>query len=645
MKKCTLCGVVILIVLMLISSCQSTEKHEVKSPDGSLCFKVKQSEESGSWLYQVTWNGKTLVSSSLLGFTLVSGEVIPAGYHVKSVEYKVIDEIWKPVYGEQENYRDHANELLINFSKDQSGEKNFGIRIRAYNEGVAFRYEFYAVEEVKIEKELTTFSLDENAKVWVSEKAQSAIFKTSIGALKTDKEYERPLLVECNDSVFLALGEAGLENFSRMKFSTDASEKGVLHASLSSGNDGRCTAVLDSLNNCTPWRYIMAGHNASEILQHNFLLLNLNKPNQLKDISWIKPGKVLREVTLTTKGAKACIDFAKRNNLQYVLFDAGWYGPENDAKSDATTVTVDPDRSKGPLDMPFVLNYAKENGIGIILYVNHKAIEQQESEIFPLYRSWGIKGIKYGFVNVGSQYWTKWMHHSIKHAAEYQLMVDVHDEYRPTGLSRTYPHLMTQEGIRGDEESPTNEMVINTVFTRMIAGAGDHTNCYHADRVEAKMGSRVSQMAKMICIYSPWQFVYWYDRPANSPSKVGGAGKTESYIIENRESDFYKEIPTTWNESRIVEGYPGKYVLIERRNGDTWYIGGLTGTDEKIFEVPLDFLSPDVKYKATIYSDTLLVKDNRKEVKIEERIVSSSDKFLQKVHPMNGFAIIIKPEQ
>lgn len=189
----------------------------------------------------------------------------------------------------------------------------------------------------------------------------------------------------------------------------------------------------------------------------------------------------MREVTLTTEGGKALVDFAVKRNLQYIHFDAGWYGFEYDKASDATTVTLDPRRNPkiDALNLKEVVAYAKQHGIGVMLYVNQRALQQQLDEILPLYKSWGISGIKFGFVQVGSQVWTKWMHEAVKKCADYGLMVDIHDEYRPTGFSRTYPNLMTQEGIRGNEEFPDATHNVTLPFTRFVAGAADYTICYY----------------------------------------------------------------------------------------------------------------------------------------------------------------------
>lgn len=236
--------------------------------------------------------------------------------------------------------------------------------------------------------------------------------------------------------------------------------------------------------------------------------------------------------------------------------------------------------------------------------------------------------MKYGFVNVGDQYATAWLHQAVRKAAKYELMVDIHDEYRPTGYSRTYPNLLTQEGIRGDEESPSLDQTIYTLYNRMICGAGDYTNCYFAERVTEKMGGRAAQLAKLVAIYSPWQFVYWYDRPEKSPRRAGGAGSAESVIKTDAATRFYNSIPTVWDETRFLEGEMGKYAVVARRSGSDWYVSLLNAGDKKQISLPLDFLKNKKGYAATLYyqasekkKDVVDIKkiklDNRNEVTID----------------------------
>ncbi|GAL78098.1 alpha-glucosidase [Algibacter lectus] len=327
----------------------------------------------------------------------------------------------------------------------------------------------------------------------------------------------------------------------------------------------------------SPWRVVMMAKNEGELLENNYLIQNLNDPSAIADESWIKPGKVLRETTLTTQGAYAAIDFVAEHNMQYIMFDAGWYGDEMKNSSDATTVTLDPKRSKGPLDMEAVTAYGKEKGIGLILYINRRALEKQIDEVLPLLKKWGVAGIKYGFVRVGDQDATAWMHEAVKKTAQYEMIIDVHDEYRPTGFSRTYPNFLTQEGIRGDEESVPNAHTLISMFTRTLAGASDNTVCYYSSRVNTMGGSHASQLAKTVCIFSPLQFLYWYDKAPLAPVKEDGLWGDTKTIGNEPELEFFDSVPTTWDETKVLEAEIGEIGVIARRKGNDWYIGGING--------------------------------------------------------------------
>lgn len=386
----------------------------------------------------------------------------------------------------------------------------------------------------------------------------------------------------------------------------------------------------------------MIGNNPGDLLEKNYLILNLNDPSEIDDISWIRPGKALREVTLTTEGARAAIDFTSSHNMQYVEFDAGWYGPENSEMSDARAVNLDPARSKGPLDMEEVISYAKSKNIGILLYVNRRALEKQLDELLPIYSKWGIAGIKFGFVRVGSQDATKWLHESIKKAAEYLMVVDVHDEYRPTGFSRTYPNFLTMEGIRGDEESPANRHTLITMFTRMLAGQGDNTICYYNERVDNKMGSHASQLAKSVCIFSPLQFLYWYDKAAPSLKKDDGLWGATNYIGNEPELEFFDNVPTVWDETKVLFGKIGEYGVIARRKGGEWFIGGINGEQARTLSISFSFLEPGVNYTAKIYSDDPSV-NTRTHVRIDSLVVDSQSVFPAKLAANNGIAMHFMP--
>jgi alpha-glucosidase len=280
--------------------------------------------------------------------------------------------------------------------------------------------------------------------------------------------------------------------------------------------------------------------------------------------------------------------------------------------------------------------------IGVILYVNRRALERQLDDILPLYRSWGVKGLKFGFVQVGSQRWTAWLHEAVRKAAAHRLMVDVHDEYRPTGYERTYPNLMTVEGIRGDEESPDNRHTLITLFTRMLAGPGDNTICYYAPRVRT-MGSHASQLAKSVLLYSPWQFLYWYDRPAASPRGTGGAGSSEGVIGDEPELEFFDALPVTWDDTRVLDGRIGEHATMARRKGPAWFVASLTGDQGRTVGIPLNFLEAGRTYTAVLYFDDPQVA-TRTGVRREERRVTASAVLRHALGRNQGLAVVIRPD-
>jgi alpha-glucosidase len=624
----------ILFLIFTLHGCAGSEHDyvQVTSPNGEYRYVLQV--ENFRPVYTAYFNNNTIIKKSLMGIKFSNNKSQFQNVTIKSFAEREVDNTWKPVYGERNQYPEQYREVTVNFSSIEENKTAFQINIRAYNEGVAFRYELQETGKMVVESELTEFCMPMESELWFSKTAQGEIEKRNITELDTNVHFERPLLAKLNDSLFVALGEAALIDFGRMKFTLNKQKPATLVARLHSK-----VVYEDSFN--TPWRVIMAGKTPGKLLENNYLFLNLNEPNKLPDFGWIKPGKIIREVTLTTQGGIACVDFAEKHNMQYIEFDAGWYGKEYEDSSDATTVTVDPTRSKGPLNLQKVIKYAESKGVGVILYVNRRALEKQIDELFPLFQKWGVAGVKFGFVNVGAQKSTKWLHEAVRKAANFKLMVDIHDEYRPTGYSRTYPNLMTQEGIRGDEESPDNRMVLKSLFVRMLAGAGDHTNCYFSERVGKKMGSHASQLAKAICIYSPWQFLYWYDRPVNSPKRTGGAGGNENYIIEVPELTFFDQLPTVWDATKVLEGYPGKYAVVARKKGTTWFIGALAGEQEKEVLIPVEFLDSDNTYEATIFTDNQSL-GTPTNISIERQTITSKDVIKNRLKKNEGMAIIIK---
>jgi alpha-glucosidase len=633
--KMTPTNLFLLSGVILIASCSFNKNVVVKSPDGVNKFVISiergVSAPNIASFYLEVGNKKVLLPSSLE--LDLKENPLKKNLNIIRTESISYDKTWINTFGEKREIPDNYNEIKIFLEND---EIKINFICRAYNEGIAFAYEIPeqdGIDSVIITREKINFNFVSNHFAWSAARAQAQYSKVPLS--KIEKGCERPLVIEVDTNLVIALAEAKLVDYARMKFNPDTTRNYNVITYLDS-------PVNKSLPFRSPWRVVMTAKNPGDLLEKNYLLLNLNDPCEINDVSWIKPGKVLREVTLTTAGARAAIDFTSSHNMQYVEFDAGWYGPENNDLSDASAVNLDPARSKGPLDMEEVVSYAKSRNINLLLYVNRKALEKQLDELLPVYKEWGIAGIKFGFVQVGTQDATRWLHESIKKAAAFQMVADVHDEYRPTGFSRTYPNFLTMEGIRGDEESPSNHHTLITMFTRMLAGQGDNTICYYNERVDNKMGSHASQLAKAVCIFSPLQFIYWYDKAAPALVKNDGLWGATNYIGDEPELEFFDKVPTVWDKTKVLYAKIGEYGVIARKKGDEWFIGGINGDRARILDLNFAFLDPDKEYSAKIYSDDPSV-NTRTHVRIDSTIITSKTVYPAKLVSNNGIAMHIKP--
>lgn len=623
MKKCAL---FLLCCVSAFGAC--AQSFDVISPDGQ--YVMTFSEDQNTITYSLSWKGRPIISPSILG---VVGQGLGGAYTLGPVQFLgEADQSWKPVYGERNVIRDHYRAYRVALSPTVS------LEIRAYNEGVAFRYLFTGGSYLKITKEFTEFSVPEGTMAYFTPRAQAAYSLLPLSDWPGDGQAERPLLLKLPETGYLCLAEAQVVDYVRTKFA------------LSSKPNTITTVMYGPVEEIapyqSPWRLMMCADKAGELLQHNDIFYNLNPECRLEDTSWIKPGKVMREVTLSTEGGMALVDFAVKRNLQYIHFDAGWYGSEYDKASDATTVTLDPNRNPNPdaLDLPRVIAYAKSKGVGVLLYVNQRALQQQLDQILPLYEQWGVAGVKFGFVQVGSQVWTKWMHHAVALCAQYHLMVDIHDEYRPTGVSRTYPNLMTQEGVRGNEEFP--DAFNNTMlpFTRFVCGPADYTICYYRQdfgrlqeqgdaygvpRSKTIQTTPAHQLALSVVYYSPFQYMYWYDKPSDSQDEP--------------ELKFFDDVYTVWDDTHVLEGEPGAYATIARRHDDTWFVGTIAN-EKRTATISLDFLSPG-HYIAEIYTDGDSSLSTRTKVRVQQYRVTAQDTLHFNLRNSGGAAVRLVPEE
>ena len=589
-------GIVCAMVILALTS----QAQTLQSPDGKYQFNFTQKD--GRLTYSLNYASKQVVEEGELGVNIDNHLVesamgIPVdksgvwtkGMEVTSVENRSEDNSWKPVYGECDQIRDHYNEMTIHLIKgdkhdnignsyDKRQQYLFDIIVRAYDEGVAIRYHFPEATNglfMHITDELTSFRFAPGAEAYHFAWAQAQ--STKVKLLKSEsawkEEAERPLTLRLSNGLYAAIGEAALTDFVRGKLKLKADNE--LQMSMYDSAD-----VITAYD--MPWRFIMVGEKAIDLINNKQMVFNLNAPCQIQDTSWIKPGKAFRVCRLDMKTCMEGVDFCVDRGLQYIELDAGWYGPEMKMSSSALKVLETRD-----IDMPKLCEYAKSKGIGVWVYVNQRALYQQLDQLLPLYEKWGISGIKFGFVQIGSQEWTTWLHNAVKKCADHHILVDIHDEYRPTGWSRTYPNLLSQEGVGGNEEMPDAEHNTILPFTRFLCGPADYTPCYFNGRVQ---NTKAHQLAMPVVYYSPVTFLYWYDLP--------NAYKGE------KELDFWKYCPTVWDESKALQGEIGEYIVQARRSGNDWFVGAMNGLQARDITLnTADFLQKGKKYQVEIYND------------------------------------------
>lgn len=572
----------------------------LQSPDGKYNFVFEQKD--GRLTYRLDYAAKQVIEEgelgvnidnhlveSAMGIPVDNSNVWTNGMEVASVDRRSEDNTWKPVYGEYAQIRDRYNEMTIHLLKggkhqgasnayDKRQQYLLDIIVRAYDEGVAIRYHFPEATNglfMHITDDLTSFRFAPGAEAYHYAWAQSHANKVKLLKSETawTEEAERPLTMHLSNGLYAAIGEAALSDFVRGKLKLKADNE--LQMALFHPAD-----IITAYD--MPWRFIMVGEKAIDLINNKQMVLNLNAPCQIQDTSWIKPGKAFRVCRLDMKTCMEGVDFCVDRGLQYIELDAGWYGPEMKMSSSALKVLETRD-----IDMPKLCQYAKSKGIGVWVYVNQRALYQELDQLLPLYEKWGISGIKFGFVQIGSQEWTTWLHNAVKKCADHHIMVDIHDEYRPTGWSRTYPNLMTQEGIGGNEEMPDAEHNTILPFTRFLCGPADYTPCYFNGRVK---NTKAHQLAMPVVYYSPITFLYWYDLP--------------NVYKGEKELDFWKYCPTVWDESKALQGEIGEYIVQARRSGNDWFVGAMTGLQARDITLnTADFLQKGKKYRVEIYND------------------------------------------
>jgi len=691
----------ILILCIVFFQCgNKIDTLETASPDGNIKVNFFLSDD-GTAGYLINYLDRRVIDTSYFGFDFQDALPFSENLEIINSYTSSFDETWETVWGEQRFIRNNYNELKVELKEKGENSRRFFVVFRVFDDGVGFRFEFPHQENLKdmaIIDENTQFKLTGDHTCWwtpgdwdiyehlfnttrfseidaLSKRgheslAQTYIPENAVSTPVTMKIRQDSVLPgQADDGIYLSILEANLLNYSEMTLKVD--KENLLFQSELVGNDAGIK-VETQTPFVTPWRLILIGDEAGDLLSSR-TILNLNEPNVINDISWIKPTKYIGiwwEMHIgkstwdmksgrhgaTTENAKRYINFASKNAIGAVLIEGwntgweNWFGT-HDREGIFDFVTPYPD-----YDLQEVVRYAKEKNVQIIMHHETSAAimtyEKQLDTAFALCRSLGIHAVKTGYVGQilpdGEYHFGQWM---ISHftkvmdkAAEYQIMINVHEGIKQTGLRRTYPNMMSAEGLRGQEfnawspdgGNPSEHLTI-VPFTRMLAGPIDYTpGIFDIKFDKYKKENQVNttlahQLALYVVIYSPFQMA------ADLPENYFGHPAFQ----------FIRDVGVDWDTSIVLNGEIGEFITIVRkeRNTDKWFLGSITDENERLINISLNFLEAGKKYTANIYSDSddSHWDKNPTAYKIESKAVSNSDTLNLKLAPGGGTAISFIP--
>lgn len=655
-----------------------------RSPDGEV--RVTFTLVDGVPYYSVDHGDRAVIRPSRLGLTLNDGPSLDRDLALVAHEQRAFDETWTQPWGEVKEIRDHYNELRVALKTRGDTPRELTLVFRAYDDGVGFRYEIPRqphLADFEIADERTEFVLTDDHRAWwipayepnryeylYRETPLSFLTTRSVAAVHT------PLTMETADGLVLSLHEAALTDYAAMTLVGQPDH--TLACDLVPWSDG--VKVRGTAPHRSPWRTLQIGTSPGDLVT-SYLILNLNEPNRLEDVTWIEPAKYIGiwwgmhidayswgsgpKHGATTENALRYIDFAAEHGFEGVLIEGwnlGWDGDwtQHGERFDFTTPYPD-------FDIAEVTAYAASKGVDVIGHHETGAAvanyEAQMDEAFALYRGLGIDTVKTGYVGWGQgikryddegqlvglewhhgQYMVRHYRRVVEAAARYQIMLNVHEPIKPTGIRRTYPNMLTREGARGQEYNAWDseggnppEHTTLLPFTRMLAGPFDFTPGIFDLRFEAaRPDNRVNttlakQLALYVVIYSPLQMA------ADLPENYEGHPAFR----------FIEEVPVDWHTTQVLHAAIGDYVTIVRRerDGDDWYLGSITDEAGRTLEAPLTFLEPDRAYVAEIYADAAAAdwETNPQAIDIREVPVDHETVLTLTLAPGGGQAIRFRP--
>jgi len=609
---------------------QNNDRAPVKvtSPNGQitlLLFDAGTATSDGAQTasglrYAVEFHGKRLMETSGLGLELAGQPALGPDMRRTAAQPESVDESYTIPVGKTRTVRDHYNGVRADFENAQG--LKLTIEARAFDDGVAFRYvvpEQPLLKQVRIAHEMTEFTYAKDATTYplILDGFQSSYEDEyqvrQVSGLHPDWLIGLPYLAEEPGLGWVAITEADIDNYAGTYLRKDKRLLSLrVRTELSPRVDEPGVAVETATPFSSPWRVLMIGDEPGRLIESN-IVLNLNPPSKIADTSWIRAGKaawdwwsgdVAPSVTfktgMNTATMKHYIDFASASGFPYMLIDAGWAMPP-DVKSGISTDTDDITRVNPAIDMPELLRYAKEKNLRLWLWSHWTSVDKYMDQAFPLFERWGIAGVKIDFMNRDDQAMVGFYHRVVQYAAANHLMIDFHGAYKPDGLRRTWPNLMTREGVMGKEYlkfsarvTPTHDTTLP--FTRMLAGPMDYTpgafgnstreNFVVRNEMPMSMGTRAHELALFVVFECPFEMVSDY------PEHYQG----------QKDFDFIKQVPATWDEVQVLGGRPMEWITLARRSGKDWYVGSLTNWDDRNVKLPLTFLG-EGKYVAEIYAD------------------------------------------
>ena len=592
---------------------------ELKSPNGQIVFSLEMKSAYPS--YSITYKGKKLVEDSRLSLNFAETGEFGKNINLSKPIFRELKETYDLVVGKNKTVHSHCMEMLVSMNERYAPFRRINLVVRAFNDGVAFRYEFPMQNKWKsfvMTDENSCFNLIGNPKVLTLFRSG---FLTSHEGLYTSLQYNQikadtlmdmPALFDFNGT-YMTITEAALLDYAGMYL---VKHNGVLCSKLSPLPGQNKNRVKADLPHKSPWRVMMISDRIGDLFESN-ILTDLNEPCAIKDVSWIKPGKttfpwwngtVVSDPTIVPgnnfETNKYYIDFCARNGMEYhsVVEQGGheWYTNNGTGYQPGTEVDVT--RPVEGLDMQKVCDYAKSKGVGIRVWVYWSALYPKLEEAFTLYQKWGIKGLMCDFMDRDDQEMVNIQTEILQLAAAHHLHIQFHGAYKPTGLERTYPNEFTREGtlnyeVNKWEKKITPDHDLNIIFTRLLAGATDyHLGGFRAvpeDKFVAQnfkplmMGTRCHMLAMYVVLESYLGMVCDY------PEAYEGQPGFE----------FIRQVPTVWDETKVLGAEVAKYITFARRKNADWYVGSVTNHDARDLTVNLDFL-PEGNYEAEIYTDS-----------------------------------------